>query len=252
VAELLNNFETGVADGTTITTANSDDGTAGAAFDAVNASGTREFDTGITLHGTRTLLLGSASGTTPYVAWSTSWTASTDLYVRMYFRVSALPTSGSATIILVRNSTDSPSSPPVELRISTTGKLQIRINSVLRHTSSATISVDTWYRVELHCNAPSGTTAYARGRLFTGANLEGATADEAWGSTTAYTAGDGTFGGCSLGWASTPTATTNMSIDSVGISDVDWLGSVAPTVDDSFPVAAVIGMYAGSGDAAAI
>jgi hypothetical protein len=106
MAQLSNTFETGIADGTTITAANSDDGTAGNAFDFVNASGTRVFDTDLFKSGARSLLLGSSSGTTPYVAWSAAWTASTDIYVRMYFRVSALPTGSSATLIQIGNSTD--------------------------------------------------------------------------------------------------------------------------------------------------
>jgi len=227
MALLANTFE-GQADGTTITTGNSGGGS-GDAFDSVNASGTREFDDGIVLRGSRALLLGSASGTTPFVLWNnSSWTAAATVYSRVYFRVSAIPTSGAATIMNFRRTNGSNTSPPCDVRLTTAGTLAIRVPATTRHTSTTTIAVDTWYRLEMRVEAATSTTVRARGRLFYGSNIEGLTPDEAWGNDTTYTAGDGAIGGLATGWISSPTTTSNMSIDDLSFSDVDWIGSSSP------------------------
>jgi hypothetical protein len=225
MAQLLNSFENGLADGTAITAANSDDGTAGDAFDFVTAS-VVVADTDITLHGARTALI-STSAASGLLYWDPASPAS-EIWVRMYFRL-ADATPAAALTILDANGSDTATA-AFDVRVTTGGNLNIRIPSTSRHTSTTTLTDNTWYRLEVHAvgvDAATDTTA-VDARLFYGANLEGSTPDESFGNTTAYgTAGTvGTFGRITFGVISS--STTTMSLDSLGYSDVTWLGSTDP------------------------
>jgi hypothetical protein len=225
MAELLNSFENGLADGTAITAANSDDDTAGDAFDFVTGT-VVVADTDVALHGTRSALI-TTSGASGLLYWDPASPAS-EIWIRMYFRL-ADATPASALTILDTNGADG-STAAFDVRVTTGGNLNIRIPSTSRHTSTTTLTDNTWYRLEIHAvgvDAATDTTA-VDARLFYGANLEGSTPDESFGDSTAYdTAGTaGTFGRISFGVVVSNTAA--MNVDSVGYSDVAWLGSVVP------------------------
>lgn len=226
MAQLLNGFETGIADGTAITTTNSDDAGAGDAFDFVSASGVA-YDTGITLHGARTALI-STSAATGQIYWQPASPAS-EMWCRMYFQM-ADATPASAIVIFDANGADTTTA-SFDVRVTTGGNLNIRIPSSSLYTSSTTLTDNTWYRLEIHAigvDAATDTTA-VECRVFYGANLEGSTADETFGAigTPTNTAGTGgTFGRVTFGVSTS--STTTMSLDSLGYSDVGWLGSVIP------------------------
>jgi hypothetical protein len=226
MALLQNTFE-GQDDGTVITLANSGGGS-GDAFNVVNATGTREFDDGIVLRGSRALLLGTNGSTSPYVGWNnSSWTPAATVYSRVYFRVSAIPTS-SSTIMTFRGTDGTTAVIASDVRLTNLAKLAIRIPTTTQHTSLTTIEVNTWYRLEMRVEAASSTHTRARGRLFYGSNIEGSTPDEAWGNNTTFPGGDGAVGGLMSGWLGGPGVASNLSIDDLSFSDVDWIGSSAP------------------------
>jgi hypothetical protein len=226
MAQLLNNFENGLADGTTITTTNSDNGTAGDAFDFVTGGGAVVVDTGITLHGTRTGLF-TASASTAIVYWNPVSPAG-EIWTREYFYV-ADATPAADTTIFDLNGTDDTTA-ALDMRLRTTGKLRFRIPSTVRYSdSTVTLSDNTWYRLEVHAKFTATDTVAAECRIFYGANLEGSTPDETMGDiTTGFTAtGAGTTFG-QISWGVITSGTGTFSKDSLGYSDVEWLGSVVP------------------------
>ena len=83
---LRNNFETGLADETAITVANSDDGTAGNAWDAHSfaSGGTGVYDTGIVAHGTLAGKFIQGANDVCYVEWAASMGTKIEVYGRAY------------------------------------------------------------------------------------------------------------------------------------------------------------------------
>jgi hypothetical protein len=239
---ISNTFETALADGTTITTSNSNDGTAGTAFTYVNAQGTRQFDTGQALDtGTRSVLLGtSAAGTEiPYLMWrSTAWTTSNPTWFRGYFRFSSVAPGDVFNIIQFRNSSGTHTGDGVVLN--TSGQLELVSAYSGRYTSTA-LAADTWHRIEVKVTS-STTTGHMELRVFSGANVHGLTPDQSIGSATDnWDIGDNTgTGGFAFGICdNSATANLSMWVDDVAISDTDWLGPTG-TPPASNPAASVV------------
>jgi hypothetical protein len=228
MAQLLNSFENGLSNGTAITTSNSNNGTAGNAFNFVTAS-LVTVTTSTVLHGTRSALFSApVAGNSPQVYWNPA-TPADEIWARMYFRVSDGTPTQSFAIFDVNSSNQT--SPALDLRLQSNGKLRIRIPESARYSDSvATIADNTWYRLEINVKHLTSTTVAAQARLYYGANLEGATPDETIGNiASGHPAGDGTFGRVGYGiCASTNQADYTMVVDDLGYSDVDWLGSSAP------------------------
>lgn len=158
-----NTFETGLAEGTIITVANSDDGAAGDAFVTVQGAGgtigtdnTIYFSTLSPLRGSlsgRWTIKGTDSGST-YVRMSAGGQVPT-LAVRFYFRVNgAIPTGDSHMVRILSNTTQRTAG----LRLMATGALQLtQTTGTGLYTPTDLLSVDTWYRVEIW--ATPGTTS---------------------------------------------------------------------------------------------
>jgi hypothetical protein len=243
MAQLLNSFETLNSDGVTITTANSGGGTAGNAFDvATSTGGTRVYDLDEVMNGTRSALMTApTAGNTAQLGWTRdSWAGSTTQYARMYFRVNDNTPASNMTIMVLRTSDGI--GVAADVRLQTTGAIQLRPNQTVPsngglHTSSP-IPVNTWCRLEVRTHCQTSTTMRMSARLFIGSNANGIVPDEVFGSDAApsYTGGDGTMGGASFGIIST-TGQSNfvMSLDDLGIADLDWLGSANPP-PPAFPV----------------
>lgn len=129
--------------------------------------------------------------------------------------------------------------------MNTAGKLVLATGSTNRYTSSVihgdgVLRNDTWYRVEVKIDA-SATVGHIQARVFYGANLEGVTEDEALGSATdnwnIYATGTG---GMAVGVCDSAGASAlNLSLDSIGMSTVDWIGSAAPSTPLTTPVVTV-------------
>jgi hypothetical protein len=243
MAQLLNSFEGG-SDGTTITIANSG-GTSGNAWDNAVASGTRTYDDDIQLNGTYTALLDApTAGNIPAFTWKSSWAGAATVYTRMYFRVSdGTPTSSFA----LQNFFESDDTTVgCDVRLSSAGNIQLRAPATTRYTSSTTIAADTWYRLEVKVTS-SATVGHMEARLFIGTNVNGTTPDESFGSSSAnWDTGDGTVGGVIFGICATTGQTSySMSVDDIGISDVDWLGSANPPAASASPYWGVLASLGG-------
>lgn len=157
---LSNTFETGVADETTITTANSDDGPAGNAFDAVTITGSATLkydnDRPSGRGGNSSLRFAANSTDTAYVTWnSTSLPASYFQYGRLYVYLTAVPTPSELWLL----NFFSGASPIGVVMVDTSGKLLLydSIGNSLQSTN--TVPLNTWVRIEwmLSCFSPGGT-----------------------------------------------------------------------------------------------
>lgn len=102
---LSNNFETGIADGTTITIANSDDSTAGNAFDAVNIDTAIVFDSAHVMHGSKAgkFTVGTPGGCN--VQWSTSMGSQTQIWGRVYLFKTVTP-AANQWLVRLENATN--------------------------------------------------------------------------------------------------------------------------------------------------
>jgi hypothetical protein len=83
---IANTFETGLADETTITVANSDDGAAGTAWDAISFGGgiTAVYDDDLAAHGPRSGKFVIGTDIQGYVEWSTAMGTQTEIWGRVY------------------------------------------------------------------------------------------------------------------------------------------------------------------------
>jgi hypothetical protein len=145
---IANTFETGLAPGTAITIPNSDDGGAGAPINFVDqgANGASiTYDTAQAAHGTYSLkwLQGTPATGTPSVSWD--FASSTIYYGRFYIRVPALPVG---PIHIWYSWTGAAYGGFIDLN--PTGALAV-IDSTFTNkaTTSAVVTVNHWYRIEL-------------------------------------------------------------------------------------------------------
>lgn len=217
-----NNFETGLADETTITTANSSTGSAGDALTVtLGSAATAKFDTATAMHGT--LSCRHNIGGTPTSACSMVWNIGTPAHawIRFYVNISTL---AIRRILKV----ESAASLIMELRVTAAGAIELR-NSVNTVVATGTaLTANTWYRVEVDVvpgAAVTNTVTVFLGDA-TGAALQTISGSSNFGSLTTVT--DVTFGNSS--------ATANVAdywFDDVAVSDV---GAIGPEV-----TAAVVG-----------
>jgi len=144
-----NTFETGLADATTLTQGGGGNsgGTAGDYFDSifVGAGCTLTASTTTPMHGALNARLAlTASGGGNY-GWNPA--TPTSVFIRGYFRLSALPGSVSY-LVTARDSATSASG--FNVRISTAGALSVynRTAAATLATLASNISTNTWYRLE--------------------------------------------------------------------------------------------------------
>lgn len=229
---LANTFNGGT-DAATVTTANSG-GASGDAFGTVfdSATGFINYDDAQSISGSMAGLFFSTSATTStsFVALHTSAAGITTVeYMRMYFRVAALPVS-VMNIIQFKESVVATTGCSIQLR--DTGTLQLVAPATARYTSSTVVAANTWYRIEAKVTT-NATTGHMEARIFHGANLHGTTADEEFGSATAdWDTGDGTHGQLRVGMLVNPGVSGfNLWIDDIAVNDTGWVGpSSSPTV----------------------
>jgi len=222
VTVLANSFEGG-GDGTTLTTGNTG-GASGNAFDLVNASGGREFDTGITINDAVSALLTGGVTESPFLRWdSTSWPGASEVWFRMYFRASD-PTPATNMVIAAFKEANG-STTGCDVRLTTEGRIQLRAPFTERYLSTYAMSANTPVRLEVHV-VSSATVGRIEARLFYGANLNGATPDESFGSaSTNWDTGDGTVAAVNFGCCTSPgQAGYTITIDGVALSDEGWIG----------------------------
>lgn len=221
-------------DETTVSVANSG-GTSGTAWTDVTivTGGTLVYDTAQAMHGTTALRhqTGATSGTTT-MSWDSTVVGNVArLYGRFYLRLS---TNGSArSLARVRNGFTQ----VMRIQMAAGGALEMRNtgNSVVA-TSSGTLAINTWYRIEYDCRP--GTSQTNTIRVYTGDSTTvlfefSGTGDFSSGTTV----NEATFG--NNGAAANLTAAW---YDSMAASDTGWIGpetSLAVPVGDFGQVAVV-------------
>lgn len=206
-------FETG-PDGASITTSNT-------GYTTVN--GTRIFDSTTRIAGSLSAKC-IGNGTTGSFLRHT-FTGTTLRYFRRYMNVDAFPASGN-TVTLCRVRT-SGGTDVAQIVLISTGVLQIRNGATIVATTSTTLTLRSWFRVEWQLDNGTSTQNF---RLFTGANANGTTATETL--TGAFTGG--TFDRCEEGGA-TNSYVGNIWIDEVVDDDATWPGPSASAT--AIPVA---------------
>lgn len=145
---LRNNCE-GASSGTTITTANSDDNSAGDALD-ISTSGTRTYDNAWVNSGSTSWKCEGTSGNTAILAYDRT---DPSVATRVYFRFTGNP-SATCGILQARNSG---SMGDVHMR--TDGKLQVTDDAgTILFTTASALSTSTTYRLE-HYVAKGTTTS---------------------------------------------------------------------------------------------
>lgn len=224
---LVNSLEGG-SNGTTITAGNSG-GASGNAFDVFTVA------TGITLryssaqsaHGGLSMEVATgATGTTAWCGWQTALGSQTDLYGRIYLRLSAAPTANDAIVRFVNGAT-------------VLGFLQITTARILRLANTAStviatftnaIPLNQWVRIEFHLTFPASATGTAEVRLYLSADSAAPT------ETQGPLAATQNFGSlaCSsvrFGWSNGVANQVSAFLDDIGVSTT-WLGiATGPKLD---------------------
>ena len=156
-------FESG-SNGVTITTSNT-------TYSA--ASGTSSFDNSTYVAGSLSAKMSPGGGAGIYLREIFSGGSVTSRYFRRYFQVNAFPGSTSiVTLLRVRLSSTNLG----QVVLLNTGAIQIRDANTTIATSSNTISLNTWFRIEWEVNGTGAATQTCR--LFLGSNSSGATPTE--------------------------------------------------------------------------
>jgi hypothetical protein len=146
---LQNSFDSGLADGTAVTTANSAVG--GNAFDlqSIGAGNTQTYESDHVAHGTQAqkFVLAASAHPETYVAWTTSIEASvTESWGRVYLYRTANPVSSHNIVRCY----DSSSVIGAFIRITSTGKVSALDNLSAGVTGAVSIALSVWIRLEWH------------------------------------------------------------------------------------------------------
>lgn len=180
MAILFENTFEGGTDGVGITTGNSG-GASGDAFSSIFNSGSASF-----VFDDATSAFGALSGNhTVTVSGETSnwrWdhAAETELWCRMYFRISDSTPSSNFPILAWHDNTNR----VAELQITTGGNIRLRDNgNTQRYISSGNVAANEWNRVETHV-VFNATTGHLEAQIYYGANFNGVTPDETIGNQT--------------------------------------------------------------------
>lgn len=165
---LSNTFETGLADETAITALNSDDGSAGNAFDAVftGGTGTYVYDTARAAHGTLSARCTPDSSNPINLEWNnTSAGDATDEYGRLYLYRTAWPTPDLHWLVRYENSAgtvDAVFGPYAD------GKIYVYDATLTAPASmTSTLPLNEWVRLEWHITC-SDTTGLIEVKMFSG------------------------------------------------------------------------------------
>lgn len=223
---MRNTFETGIADGTAITVANSDDGTAGTAFADVDKTnnGVVEFDTARFYEGARSMrvLTGNLAGDAGMCSVSWLWSR-TEAWYRFFINPDSLGSNQGSFIFSCNDGGDSRLA---SVHMHSDRNLRLRDSSdVLIATAATTIPLDAWSRVELRVQH-STTAGLMVMRIYT--DPDGTVEDDevtASGANLGNACARVRFGGTRSG-LSYPDAIFNM--DDLAASDEGWIGAAEP------------------------
>lgn len=206
-------FESGLADGTTMTTSNS-------AFTNLVQSGWT-FSTAHVLSPGGGGLAGRLSSSVAAAANAgagTVWTAAATVYYRFYLYLETLPTSNTSIFQLRNNTTVA-----ADIRLNTTGAIAFRNSSQTAVATSTAWSAGQFIRVEGMVNSSS----QQQGKVFAGSNVNGTTADYDSGVVTATNTN--TMNNFTLGFVTTPGGASIIHWDNILMQDSGFPGPVVTT-----------------------
>lgn len=239
MATATNNFNTGLAAGTTITTTNSADNGAGNAFDALSSGGTKTYETrDAGLYG-RFTSVGSGMSYCEYSTTVGTVGVGNPVYGSADILIPTLPAGGSGgtRIAVVTTAADGFIA---EWRINDTGKLEQRTGAGgLRNTSTASITAGQWFKVHVSILNLSDTTGQLQCRLFldptsnTPTETLTTTADQNLGSTSAAKYRFGT--------------TRNLTDFATGVDNVRWSTTSEAPVEAGILIGPVCGALTDDG-----
>lgn len=238
---LVNTFEGDTA-GAVLPSAGQENGSgqrSGNAFDRIGGGAGVIADNTQFMHGALSgkLNLGSNSGG---VGWMQQSIVSgpTTAYLRLYFRIETLPGSAARWLVFADSGAVNALATVI---LRTDGKLDLADSTFTpRATSTTTLTTGQWYRIEVKL-VSNVTTGSLDVRLFTGANVEGVTADETVSFSGQNTQGNG------MQWLNigTTAAVTNFSmwVDSIELNDTGYPGPFAPPVPATYETLFANGRY---------
>lgn len=206
-------FEGG-ANGANLTTGNT-------IFGAIASSPSPTFTTADAITGTRSMSCNSGGGNNDQYGTRLFGSSIGLLYARVYVKFTTMPSANSVLMSLFANTTIR-----AELRIRTSDmRLQYRDATTARWTSTNPLTTGVWYRIEWRV---SDSANQAQVRIFSGANVHGATADDDSGNQT-YTNGT-TFDRVQLGWSTNDNGGVRL-YDAFKGDDATWVGPVVVSQD---------------------
>lgn len=213
-----NGFE-GCVNGQAVTVANSAAG--GTPFSAVDSGvGAPQYSTAQAAHGTCSVTLTGAVGTTGrYATWTNVVAPTAPLFVRAYIRMSQLPSGDAGSVRFLRFSTGTQVGGYVAINDTSPGPQGTvaleDANTAHLGVSATALSVNTWYRIEVEFD---NVTQAMTGRIYLG---DSTTLLEQWSGPGA------TFTNTDVGIGQQYDATTNENgnffIDDVAYG-TNWLG----------------------------
>jgi hypothetical protein len=222
VTAKANTFETGLA-GTTITSANSDDGTAGDIFDSGTvsgppASGTMQYSNDLTVVSglSAKIATGATSGTCMF-GWNL--TTTTVLYMRAYYSWTGNPSANRRIMQVFDTSTTRAS-----ISRQTDGLIRL-LNSSGGTVFTTGAAPTSPFRLEVFFDLTNGQASM---RTYEGSNKHGSTPDQTLGPTAC------TFGTAQITngrWGLTIAAANaeTFYIDDVAMNDTGWIGPSVST-----------------------
>lgn len=215
----------GGSDGTATSTANSG-GASGTAWDTCQrgTNATNEYDSATAGVGALSVLVATGvTSTTAYNRWNGALTALwasglTTHYGRFYIRVAALP-GVDRTIVEFLDTTAATNRANIRLRTDGTIRLRNAASGTVA-TTTATVSVDTWYRLEYRIDGTT-TGAYEL-HLYAGSSTT--PIEDIVGGTANF---GGSVGAVSYGYVSNAASLANLWFDGIQINDVGLPGPEA-------------------------
>jgi hypothetical protein len=234
MTRLQNTAETGLADGTTVTVANSDDGTAGDAFSSVTIAGgaaSETYESTAAYRGALGIHQQWTNAVTSFILGAQAGPLATNTVAhRFYFKFAAL----SANNVVFMRALNSAGGNMVSARFNTSGTVSFLLGTSTVVASTAALSLDTWYRYEFWITPGTTTTdGRAGARVYLGDDTS--TPLLTYNSTTANYSTTGQPRRLELG-RSSGTTSAGMDFDEIVIDDgigETFIGPVpAATVHD--------------------
>lgn len=133
-------------------------------------------------------------------------------YVRIYFRVDALPTTDARVLMLSDNAADL-----VAARLTVSGKIQLRnevAGTQIGANSTLTVAPGVWYRLELYCKVVAGANDACELRI-----AEDGQPYETVGQASGLALSESQVTQAYRGWSSSPGVSKTIWTDDVAVND---------------------------------